>query len=279
MTKPEGSGSIGVKPATNVFHAMRFASETGRKPNLLITINFSRLGIDDVAAGPLFSTLRKRAQRAWRYQRDQKGRQLGEFNDAGAHENPDGRRHVHWLVRIPWRARPWFEGVLKKLLRKLIREDDLGAAFVTTPIRALGGMTKYILKGLSPDWGSYFWTDTSDQGTIRCRRSFASRTLGYAARRRAGWVRKKRPDGNAGGRRDGPTHERKIIRQPSNSRKNDFEAARVGLRQPVIVDPVQVAPAPQERLLSSPPAKSTEPKHNYAQHLRWQNRCRLTELK
>lgn len=192
-TTTPGTRAIGIKPATNVFHAVRFAREIGRDPNLFVTVNLSKLGIGDEAAGPFFSALRAKVRRAWKYRRDHKNVALGALDDVGAHENPDGKRHVHWLVRVPEDARSWFEEAVDKFARKLAGLDDLGTAIETQEIYALGGLTKYIMKGVDAQFGSYFHTDTSDQGEVICRRTFASRTLGYAARKEANWKRKRRP--------------------------------------------------------------------------------------
>ena len=65
-----GSRAIGIRPATNVFHGLRYATAIGRAPETFITLNLAEVGIDDDRAAEFFNDLRARFRRAWRYQRD-----------------------------------------------------------------------------------------------------------------------------------------------------------------------------------------------------------------
>ncbi len=182
-----------MKPATNAFHAVRFANEEGRGLDLFVTINLSKLGVaaDDGCA--FISKLRVKMNGAWKYQRDMKGAPLGPFDGLGSHENPDGKRHVHWMVRVPVSARPWFEVTLTKFLRKMSGVEELGTALEIKPIYAAGTLAKYILKGVSSDYAAYFHMSATDQGVVVGRRTFVSRSLSRTARKAAGWKRKRRP--------------------------------------------------------------------------------------
>jgi len=161
---------------------------------VFVTINFTTLGIaDETGAGRLFSLLRTRIKRAWKYQRDGRCLKIGPFDDVGSHENPDGVRHVHWLVRVPAHIRPWFEASVEKQLKKIVGLDDLGPALHFKDIDAIGTLAKYILKGVRPDLADYFHMEAADQGIVLGRRVFVSRTIGHSARKAASWRRKRRP--------------------------------------------------------------------------------------
>lgn len=71
MTK-YATAQIGHRPATNIFHAVRFANDNGRPLNLMVTINFTDLGLSDLEAGDFFRDARARIARWWTYQRSKK---------------------------------------------------------------------------------------------------------------------------------------------------------------------------------------------------------------
>ena len=191
MTTKRGSTSIGPKQTAGGFHAVRFATASGRQMNLLATIDLTTLGINDNEAGTLFRKLWQRTTRWWAYERS-KGRPLGSFAALATHENPPGGpRHVHWLMHVPPKAANDVQDVIGKRLRKLTGMDCAGKALHFERVRKPGGVAKYMLKGVHPAFASHFHMVAVDQGVITGRRLAVSRSIGATARRNAGWRRKK----------------------------------------------------------------------------------------
>jgi hypothetical protein len=193
-TKP-GTTHIGRHPAANVFAAVRFARARARPINTLITLSFTDLGLSEWEASDFFSALRVSFSRRWKREREEKGRPIGTLDDAHAHEHPrGGRRHVHWLLhRPPGLSRAELEREITKRVKKRAGIDDLGTAlhFVhDDKLKAPGTLAKYILKGLDPAYGAYYHMRTEAMGWVTGRRTGASRTLGYTARKAFGWDRK-----------------------------------------------------------------------------------------
>lgn len=195
-TKPQssvGTWQIGRNQAERVLHAVRYATERGRPLNAHVALNFHRLGIPEDAATQIFRTLRAKFARSWRY-RDCIGSGLGTLDDVHVHENPFGKRNVHWALHIPDGRWTWAKDLIERLLQKILQLDDLGDALLMEPAHGPGGLAKYLLKGVEPAYAEYFHIRTpSQQGFISGRgRTGASRSIGKAARDRAGWKRKRR---------------------------------------------------------------------------------------
>ena len=194
MTTKAGTLSIGPKQAAGAFHAVRFANDNGRAMNLLITINFSDLGIDPDDAGQFFKEIWARFTRWYAYQRDRKGRPFGKFSAYAVHEHPaGGRRHVHWVMHAPEGAKEEIERVVRDRICKLVGVDCVGGAVDVREAYSPGQLAKYTLKGIDPLYASHFHMTAEDQGFISGRRLTVSRNIGHAARRAAGWVRRRRP--------------------------------------------------------------------------------------
>lgn len=196
MTKsgPLGTTQIGIRPATNAFHAARYAAETNRLPTVAVTINWDRLGYDDEHASAMFRDLRRRVRRRWKYLRlfDPS---IGHLDDFGSHENPDGRRNTHWSVYVPTQMTTEFRSAVEKAARAVTKLRVLpNRAILFQRIEAVGSHMKYLLKGIRPDAASYFHMEAIPQGFVSGRgRTFVSRSLGFSARKAANWKRKRRP--------------------------------------------------------------------------------------
>ena len=122
-----------------------------------------------------------------------KGRAYGSFDAYAVHENPDnGPRHVHWVMRVPNGARAELENVIRQRVEKLANFACLGNAIDFTDVRHAGGVAKYTLKGVHPAFAAHFHMVASDQGVVQGRRITISRSIGFAARQRAGWSRKSK---------------------------------------------------------------------------------------
>lgn len=195
MTKSSSHGTrhIGVRPATNIFHAVRFAADRGAPLNLAVTINWHRLGIDDSDATRLFRDLRRRLARRWKYLCVSKPG-IGRFHDVSVQENPGGTRNTHWLIRVPAMIETTFRADVSRFLKKLVGLEEVGRALHMKPVESAGSYAKYLNKGVNPAFGPYFRTTPSDQGFIEGRgRTSVARDLSFAARQREGWTRKRRP--------------------------------------------------------------------------------------
>lgn len=198
MATKYGTTAIGPKQAARTFHAVRFANHSSRSLNLLVTIDFTSLGLDDDQAGLFFRDTWSRFTRWYAYQR-QKGRAFGTFDAYAVHEHPDGGpRHVHWVMRVPAGARAEVETVIRKRVEKLAGLDCLGKALHFLDVERAGGVAKYTLKGIDPAYANHFHMVAKDQGVIIGRRITISRSIGFAARKRAGWDRKARAQQPAG---------------------------------------------------------------------------------
>lgn len=186
---------IGRHQATRVFHAVRFAKARGRRINTHVTLSFTDLGLTEEQASGFFSDVRNSFARRWKREREVKGRPIGTFDDAHAHENPTGgRRHVHWLIHRPrGMGRAEFERELTKRIKRRAGLDDLGTALQFQhgdKVRGPGTLAKYILKGTDAVFGPYFHMRTEPMGRVSGRRTGTSRTLGKAAQKAAHWDRK-----------------------------------------------------------------------------------------
>lgn len=191
MATKYGTRGIGPKQAARAFHAVRFANDSGRALNLFITVDFSSLGVAPEKAGAFFQRLWQRVGRWWAYQRE-KGRPFGPFDCYAVHEHPgEGPRHVHWFVRAPDGARAELERTVRSRLEKLTGLACLGRAVHFLDVAKAGGVAKYTLKGVQPAYADHFHIQASDQGFIHGRRLAISRSIGAAARKRAGWTRKR----------------------------------------------------------------------------------------
>jgi hypothetical protein len=181
-----------------LFHAARFARSTGSPPTLTVTINWDRIGVAEHLASDLFSELRSRTKRRWKYL-SACGSDLGRLDDFGSHENPDGHRNTHWTVAIPAAAHDEFKRTVTRLLKKVAKVATLGRAlhFRRIDPNGIGSHLKYIAKGVRPDAARYFHMQAVDQGFISGRgRTFVSRSLSFKARKAAGWKRTRRPAGS-----------------------------------------------------------------------------------
>ncbi len=192
MTTKSGS-HLGPKQVARAFHAVRFAGEAGRSLNTLVTIDITSLGIAPEKAGAFFRDIWGRLTRWWAYQR-KKGRPFGPFDAYAVHEHPEGGpRHVHWFMRVPDDAREEVEHTIRQRLEKVTKLACLGRALHFLSVDRPGGVAKYTLKGVDPLYAAHFHMEAHDQGEVIGRRITISRSIGFAARQRAGWSRKRRP--------------------------------------------------------------------------------------
>ena len=193
MTTKYGTTHIGPRQAARALHASRYANDNGRALNLMVTIDFSTLGIDPSEAGPFFRLIWSSVSRWWSYRR-QIGKLTGSFACYAVHEHPEGGpRHVHWFMHVPTDARADIEAAIRKRVEKMSELACLGRALHFLDVEKPGGVAKYTVKGIHPAYAELYYVRAEDQGYIEGRRLTVSRGIGHAARQRTGWKRKRRP--------------------------------------------------------------------------------------
>jgi hypothetical protein len=191
---PVGTVHIGVRPATNLFHAVRFAASKGRPLNLAVTINWQRLGLDEATAIVAFRSLRQKVRRRWTHLRKSSTPALGSCDDVAVHENPNGLCNTHWMIHVPLGFSGEFKRTVARFLKKVVQLGELSRGLHFQSIGAAGMFAKYVMKGVDPAFGAYFHVEPEDQGFVPGRgRTSVSRTIGSSARKEAFWQRKRRP--------------------------------------------------------------------------------------
>ena len=162
MTTKWGTAAIGPKQAARAFHAVRFANDNGLPLNLMVTIDFTSLGIDPDRASAFFRDTWGRFSRWYAYQRG-KGRSFGSFDAYAVHEHPEeGPRHVHWVMRVPDGARAEVEQIIRVRVEKLSGLSFLGRAIDFLDVTRPGGIAKYTPKGIQPAFAGLFHMVASD---------------------------------------------------------------------------------------------------------------------
>ena len=94
-------------------------------------------------------------------------------------------------MRVPDGARAEVERIIRQRIEKLSGFACLGRAVHFMDVERPGGIAKYTLKGINPIFAAHFHMEASDQGEVNGRRITVSRSIGYAARDRAGWKRRR----------------------------------------------------------------------------------------
>jgi len=193
MATKSGGLYVGRVACENALHAVRYVAEVGRAMNTHVTVSFGPLGIEDDVAGRAFSDLQARVTRWWRDQRQRKGRDIGDLHGFHCHSNPAGSRHVHWVLHVPAEIEDEFPSVVKNRLQKIARRVDLRDGLHIGAVQTPGSLAKYVLRGIEPEYADYLHIEAANEGFVAgCRRTGVSRAASKAARKRAGWVRKKR---------------------------------------------------------------------------------------
>ena len=196
MTKSSGLGThhIGVDPATNLLHAVRFAQSRGRPLNVAVTINWDRLGLRDSAAISAFRSVRQKVTRSWKHLRQTRCPHIGSCEGVAVHENPAGLLNTHWMIHVPADFLDEFKRAVRKFLKKVTSVEKLGRALHIQPAPAPGTFARYMLKGIAPAYGDHFYVRSNDQGFVPGRgRTSVSRSIGRSARKNAFWQRKPKP--------------------------------------------------------------------------------------
>jgi hypothetical protein len=191
MTTKPGTLNVGRRAAENVLHSVRFTADQGAPINTLITISFEALGIEESVADRVFQELHGRVLRAWRHLLHT-NRVPRQVVGAYCHANPAGSRHVHWLAHVPPVSFEIFEAVVSKFLRKVVGRFDLGDALHIKRVDTPGSVAKYVLRGIDPYFADYLHIEAANEGFVLGRRTGVSRSISKAARKRAGWSRKRR---------------------------------------------------------------------------------------
>lgn len=190
MATKYGTSSIGYKQSIRTMHAGRYSDANGRPLNLMVTIDFTSLGVSDDEASPFFRAVWKSFSRWWSYERS-KGRLSADFASYAVHEHPREKpRHVHWAMHAPAANRSDIEAAIRKRVEKASGFACLGRAIHFQDRPRPRSAALYDLKGTHPAIAHLLHIRPSDQGFVTGRRLTVSRSIGVSARKRAGWSNK-----------------------------------------------------------------------------------------
>lgn len=183
------TNSIPYASAINALHARRFAMEIGLPLNVMVSINWSLLGVTEYGSTALFKELKTRVRRAWRH-RFLTGQETAGFAYVEVQENPDGKNHTHWVFHANEINIEWYQSIIEQRLEKLCGISLPKKVVKFTRIETGGSLFKYLFKGISPAYSKMLYIDAKDQGTVYGQRTGVSRNISITARKRAKWVRK-----------------------------------------------------------------------------------------
>ena len=176
--KRRQSEYIGLKPGSNLHHAIRLAESKGYPLNIFVTINFSMTDCSAENTDIIFQSIRnsygKWATRPTKHFRSLRVPPVFVW----VIENENGHLHAHWLIHIPvarqcdfcLRLNEWLERLTGPI--KDSRTIDIRDA--PSPM----GLERYLLKGQQPSLARCFNIEPEYQGWVTGRRIGHSQCLG-----------------------------------------------------------------------------------------------------
>jgi hypothetical protein len=177
-------------PAVNIHHARRFSERAGMPFNWMVTINFGLGGIGPEDASHILQKLLAQRFAPWLRRSAANDNNL-KPTYAWSLEAPYGSVSAHLLVHLPRSLAREFRERCKVWLEALAGTIVPLQAFDMRPVYNRIGATRYILKGIKPEWGNHLAINPISQGEIIGKRTGFSRNLGPAARERAGYKPKR----------------------------------------------------------------------------------------
>lgn len=174
----------------NICHAFDYAKYIDRPLNTYVVINFRGETVE-LEASAVFEKIRHK-YRVWlRGCARRFGLEAQRPVYVYTHENPDGHRHVNWVVHVPPRLDEEFRQKLERWMEKSqgsIGEFDLFAQPVDPDTDKT--LAKYIVKGTDRRYVPYLHLQTvaAPQGVVLGRRATASPSIGRSARKKAGFI-------------------------------------------------------------------------------------------
>lgn len=184
------SRHIGRHPAVNIHHARRQAERDGVGFNWMVTINFGLSGIAPESASLVLQKLLAQRFAPWLRRSAANDNKL-KPTYVWSLEAPYGSVSAHVLMYLPPSLAKLFRDRLKNWIEGLVGSVLPSRALDIRRVYNRVGATRYILKGIKPEWGRHLAVNPIQQGEIIGKRSGFSRNLGPTARRRAGYKPKR----------------------------------------------------------------------------------------
>ncbi len=179
------------RTASRFFKATKFSQGQERCLNRLVTLNLSHTACPEQAASTVVAALLGKFGRWLRYQSHKaEASGLPGFGPplyGAVLEAPNGIHHVHWLVYVPPELEKLFVRTLPTWLEKTTGNVIKPAGAVNIkPIDTIMALSRYCMKGVEKHHAKRCHVKPIDQGVIWGKRVMVSRSLGKAARDRAG---------------------------------------------------------------------------------------------
>jgi hypothetical protein len=173
------------RQARNFMEAIRYADrhlvELGRPLNTFATMNFDHIDCPSERVSAKFEQLRDNHFVRWlRYKAAAPPYYVWVL------ENQAGNTHVHWIVHIPKSLRTAFGRKLPEWLARIAGTVRCGESAINVKsVYDLGGLGRYLLKGMDPSYAARNRIRHEPQGLIYGKRCGVSKSLGPAARMRS----------------------------------------------------------------------------------------------
>lgn len=180
------SRHINRHPAVNIHHARRYSEREGIPFNLAVTINFGIAGVPPEEASRLLQKLLAQRFAPWLRRSPANDNNLSPTY-AWSLEAPYGTVSAHLMIHLPPQLINSFQRRLRAWLVGLLGSAVPSRAIDMRPVYNRIGFTRYILKGIAPEWAGHLAVDPLPQGEIIGKRTGFSRNLGPTARRRKGY--------------------------------------------------------------------------------------------
>lgn len=180
--------SINRRSAVSLLHARRYAESIGIMFEMAVTVSWYQTDISPRETTAVSKALRRAIKRQLSYRG-----LVDRFTYLEVQEAPQGNCHTHWMINVKLQhAKIVYEIIQKWLLKRGYDVDP--STVKVSPIDTSGSFLKYILKGIDPYFGQFYYINPVDQGLVFGQRVSTSRHIGKTARIKAGWVRKRRPN-------------------------------------------------------------------------------------
>ena len=193
---PRASQHIARKVTQNAFRGFDFAEDSGTPLNIYVVVNMRETAAK--SAGTCFAEVHHK-YRDWLCYKQRANTAPVRPICVATQEHPvSGYPHFNWVLHVPPALIPEFRAKLPGWVAKVLGiVGPFDVKIKTVTPSTAKRLANYILKGTDPAFIDHFhlrklYDRHGPQGTVYGKRAFISMAIGVAARRQAGWTKRRR---------------------------------------------------------------------------------------